>query len=144
MATRIKGDAELLAIWNGTDAYETVGCLTSLGLTESVNTVESITKCSGGNVIKEGGTRSYEMSIEGEYVQPENGLVSWAELRPKFRTGETITWRITTVYPNNTTDVEYGTGFFSDLEKTSTTKDENITFSTTFQGSGEITATDPN
>ena len=144
MSTRIKGNAEILYIWDGVDTYEPVICLTSNSLSETVNTVESNTKCSGDNVVKEAGTQSYEISFEGEYVETEADKASWAEIRTKLRAGNNITWKIVTTYANASTDVEYGTGFFSDLEKTSTTKDENITFSGTIQGSGAITSTDPN
>lgn len=143
MAENIKGNAQILYIWDGTDTYEPVVCLTSLNKNESVNVVESITKCSTSRKA-EAGTSSYEIGFEGEYVETEADKVSFVELRTKLRTLGNFTWRITTTYSNASTDNEYGTAFFSDLESTSTTKDENITFSGTLMGSGDITDTDPN
>ena len=144
MSTRLLGNAEILYIWDGTDTYEPVICLTSNSFSDTNNIVEAVTKCSNGETDRDKGSHSYEISFEGLYVQPETDKTSWAELRTKLRSLDSVTWKIETTYPNASTDVEYGTAIFSDLEKTSTTQDEHITFSGTLQGSGAITSTDPN
>ena len=120
----IKGDSEILYIWDGTDTYEPVVCLTSNSLSESVSLIESVTKCAPGETIREAGTHTYEISFEGEYAPTEADKASWKEIATKLRTLGTFTWRITTTYPDASTDIEYGTGIFTDLEKTSAAGDE--------------------
>ena len=131
MATYIKGKSETIAIWDGTSAYEPLVCLTSGGLSESVEEITApITKCdSTSSLTREAGTYSYEIPFEGLYAETEAGKLSWAEIRTKLRALGEITWRITTTYATGT-DVEYGTGFFSALEKTGEVE-EFISFSGT-------------
>lgn len=146
MATYIKGKEEILSIWDGSTAYEPIVCLTSNNLSENVDEITApITKCDASTsaLTREAGTYSYEISFEGLYAETESSKLSWAELRTKLRALGTVTWRITTTYDDASTDVEYGTGFFSNLEKTAEVE-EFITFSGSLLGSGSITATDPN
>ena len=144
MATYIKGKEEVLAVWDGVDTYEPIVCLTSNSLSETVDEISAPrTKCDTNNaLVKEAGDYSYEISFEGLYAETEADKASWAEIRTKLRALGTVTWRITTTYESST-DVEYGEGYFSALEKTAETS-EFITFSGTIVGSGEITDTDPN
>ena len=144
MATYIQGKNEVLAVWDGVDTYEPVVCLTSNSLSESVDEISAPrTKCDTNNALtKAPGDYSYEISFEGAYAETEADKLSWAELRDKLRSLGTFTWRITTTYASGT-DVEYGTGYFSALEKTAEVE-EFMTFSGTLIGSGEITALDPN
>lgn len=144
MATYINGQNEILAVWNGTDAYEPIVCLISNGLSESVDEISSRTKCdAGGAMQKKAGAYSYEIPFEGLYAKTEASKVGWAELRTKLRALGNVDWRITTTYPDDTTDIEYGNAYFSSLEKTGAI-DEDITFSGTLVGSGLITNVDPN
>ena len=144
MATYIKGKEEVLAVWDGVDTYEPIVCLTSNSLSETVDEISAPrTKCDVNNaLVKEAGDYSYEISFEGLYAETEADKASWAEIRTKLRALGTVTWRITTTYESGT-DIEYGEGYFSALEKTAETS-EFITFSGTIVGSGEITDTDPN
>lgn len=143
MATKIKGQNEILSIWDGVDTYEPVVCLISHTLSENVDEISSRTKCdANGATQKASGAYTYEISFEGEYAETEVDKASWAELRTKLRSLGTFTWKIETTYSSGS-DVEYGTGFFSNLEKTSAT-DEFISFSGSLMGSGLITGTDPN
>ena len=144
MATYIKGKEEVLAVWDGVDTYEPIVCLTSNSLSETVDEISAPrTKCDTNNaLVKEAGDYSYEISFEGLYAETESDKASWAEIRAKLRALGTVTWRITTTYESGT-DIEYGEGYFSALEKTAETS-EFITFSGTIVGSGEITDTDPN
>ncbi len=139
----IKGNSEILYIWDEVDTYEPIVCLTSNSLSETVSVIESVTKCDPGETVRAAGTHSYEIGFEGEYAAPEADKASWSELATKLRSLATFTWRITTTYPDATTDVSYGTGIFTDLEKTSAAGDEFITFSGSLSGSGAITAVDP-
>ncbi len=145
MSEFIKGEAEILAIYDGT-AYVPFACLTSNEISESRSVIESQTKCNPGVVTKTAGTYSYEISLEGEYIKPETSKESWAEIRDRIRDvdGSTINWRITTTYADASTDVEYGTAVFTELSKSAPAGDELITFSASLSGSGKPSATDPN
>ena len=144
MATYINGKVETLAWWDGVDTYEPLVCLTSHTLTENVDEVSAPqTKCDTNNeLVRSAGQYSYEISFEGVYAETEADKISWAEIRTKLRALASGTWRISTTYSSGS-DVEYGTGFFSNLEKVAETE-EFITFSGTILGSGAITSTDPN
>lgn len=145
MATYIKGKSEILSIWDGVSAYEPIVCLTSNSFSESVGEIAAPqTKCDTNNALqREAGQYSYEMSFEGVYAETEASKASWAELRTKLRSLGNFTWKIETTYANDSTDEEYGTAFFSSLEKSAETE-SFITFSGSLLGSGEITSTDPN
>ncbi len=145
MATYIKGKEETLAVWDGVSAYEPIVCLTSNSLSESVEEITAPrTKCDTNNaLVREAGQYSYEIPFEGVYAETEAAKLSWAELRTKLRALGNVTWRLTTTYADASTDVEFGTAFFSALEKTSAV-DEFLAFSGTLLGSGDIVAVDPN
>lgn len=145
MATYIKGKEETLAVWDGTSAYEPIVCLTSNTLNENVGEVSApSTKCDTNNaLIREAGQYAYDIAFEGVYAETEASKLSWAEIRTKLRALGTVTWRITTVYDDASTDIEYGEGFFSNLSKSAATEDF-ISFSGSILGSGDIVAVDPN
>lgn len=144
MSTPVHGETEILYIWNGTDAYEPVVCLTSNSLSENVDEISSRTKCdTGGETNRRAGAYTYEISFEGVYNEPETSKVGWIALKTKLRSLGNFTWRITTSYSDASTVNEYGTAYFSNLEKTSPI-DDNIAFSGSLMGSGLITDTDPN
>jgi len=144
MATYIQGKLETLSVWDGVDTYEPIVCLTSNGLSESVDEISAPrTKCDSNNsLIREAGSYSYELPFEGVYAETEADKASWAEIRTKLRALGTVTWKIETTLSTGS-DIEYGTGFFSSLEKTSEVEDF-ITFSGTILGSGDIVSVDPN
>lgn len=144
MSETVLGNAEILYVYDGVSAYEPIVCLTSNGLSESVSEVTSVTKCNPQQTIRKAGTHSYEISFEGEFIKPEDDKVSWTELKAKLRALKNVDWKIVTTYADDSTEIEYGNAFFSSLEKTSPAGDENITFSGSLMGSGEITSTDPN
>lgn len=145
MSEILQGESEILSIWNGSDAYEPIGCLTSNGLNETREVNESSTKCDPKQIKRTPSTYSYEVSFEGEFAETETGKQSWVELKEKVRsaTSSSVTWRIVTTYADATTLTEYGTGVLTSLEKTAPNA-ENITFSGTISGSGLVTQTDPN
>lgn len=145
MAEYVLGKNEVLAVWDGVDTYDPVVCLTSHSINESVDEITAPrTKCDTNNaIITAPGDYSYEITMEGVYAKSEASKWSWVELRDLLRGLETHDWRITTTYADASTDIEYGTGWFSSLEKTAE-NNEYITFSATLRGSGEVTSTDPN
>lgn len=144
MSLPVHGETEILYIWNGSDAYEPVVCLTSNGLSENVAEITSRTKCdTGGATQRRAGAYTYEIPFEGVYNEPETGKVGWNSLKTKLRSLGTFTWRLSTTYSDDSVVNEYGTAYFSNLEKTAP-MDDNITFSGSLMGSGLITDTDPN
>lgn len=146
MSDYLEGKLEVLTFWDGVDSYDVPICLSSHTLSETVDEISGRTKCdTNGATQKKAGAYSYEISFEGMYVQAETDKLAWTDLRDKLRALGNFDWRITTTYLDNptTTDVEYGNGFLSNLEKVST-NDEFITFSGTLIGNGLISATDPN
>ena len=145
MAEYIKGKNEILSIWDGDSAYEPIVCLTSHSLSESVDEIAAPqTKCDTSNSLKrEAGQYSYEISFDGVYAKPEDEKASWVSVKTKLRSLGNFTWRITTTYADDSTEIEYGTGFFSGLEKTSDSEDF-MSFSGSLLGSGDIVAVDPN
>jgi len=144
MATYVKTISEILSVWNGTDAYEPLVCLTSHGLSESVDEVSTRTKCdANGATQKRAGAYSYEISFDGVYPEVESNKIGYVGLKSKLRALGNVDWKITTTYSDASSDVEYGNGYFSNLEKTAEI-DTDITFTGSLMGSGLISDTDPN
>lgn len=144
MSTYVKAINEILYVWNGATAYEPIICLTSHGLSESVDEISTRTKCdTGGATQRRAGAYSYEISFDGVYSEVEASKLGWAGLRTKLRSLGNFDWKIETTYSDASTDEEYGNGYFSSLEKTAEI-DTDITFTGSLMGSGLIVATDPN
>jgi TP901-1 family phage major tail protein len=143
MSTFIKGDDVILSIWDDvSSAYEPIGCLTSNEISFSRNVIEAQTKCDAGQVVRDGGSVSYELSFEGIDIETENGKREYNSLLPYISNTnmDKLTWRLSTsVNPS----FYFGTAVLSELSQTAGT-DENVTFSGTLMGSGLITSTDPN
>ena len=144
MSPYIKAINESLLVWNGTDAYEPIICLTSHSLNETVDEVSTRTKCdTGGATQRSAGAYSYEISFDGVYPEVEASKIGWVGLRTKLRSLGNFDWKLITTYSDASTDEEYGNGYFSSLEKTAEI-DTDITFTGSLMGSGLITDTDPN
>lgn len=144
MATYIKGDAVILSIWNGVDAYEPVGCLTSNSLSVVRNVIETQTKCDPGLVLREPGSTSSEVTFEAIYIKTESGLTDFDALLNfiNVANGTKQDWKMSS---DQTSPVAYyGTGVLSDLELTASAGDEFATYSGTIQNNGLITTVDPN
>lgn len=144
MATYIKGDAVILSIWNGVDAYEPVGCLTSNSLSVVRNVIETQTKCDPGLILREPGSTSSEVSFEAIYIKTESGLTDFDALLNfiNVANGTKQDWKMSS---DQTSPVAYyGTGVLSDLELTASAGDEFATYSGTIQNNGLITTVDPN
>lgn len=143
MAVPIKGDALVLYIYDGTSAYEPIACLTSNSLSNTMNVIESQTKCDPGEIIKTSGSTSYEIAFEGEYIVLDASLVSHDGILTKMNLATQLvsTWRMDT--GQSGTPFYYGTGFFTDLELSADAGDELSTFSGTISGSGLVLTTDP-
>lgn len=139
----ILGNTLILSIWDESNSYDPVACLTSNSISESLEVDEIETKCDPGNLVRTPGTYSYELSGEGVYIDEavDTGKTSHALLKGYMRAKTEITWRMATGLTSPT--AEYGTGYITALELTGDAG-ENATFSFTISGTGAITSTDPN
>lgn len=141
MSTFIKGDVIILSLWNGTDAYEPIACLTSNSLSLTRNVIESQTKCDPGVIIKDAGSFSYSVECEGQAITTEAGKESVNSLITKMNTlSPTIdTWRM----DDGNGGYYYGTAWLTATSYDASAGDELATFSTTLDGSGLILTADP-
>ena len=142
MATKIKGDANILYVWDST-AYRPIACLTSNSLSETQNIIESQTKCDPGTVTKEIGTYSYEISAEGEYIDTTSvGAELTKASHDYLRTimSGKVDWKLDSGL--TTTSAYYGTAIISDLSLDSPAG-ETSTFSATLSGDGLIVTVNP-
>lgn len=144
MSEFIKGDAVILSIWDGTSAYEPIGCLTSNEINITRNIIEAQTKCDAGLIIKQAGSTSSEIPFEAIYIKTEAGKTDFDALLNfiNVASGTTQTWKITS---DQTSPVAYyGTAILADLTLSAAAGDEFATYSGTLSNTGLITTTDPN
>lgn len=144
MSTFIKGDAVILSIWNGTDAYEPIGCLTSNELSVTRNIIETQTKCDPGVIIKSAGSTTSEISFEATYIKTEAGKTDFDALLDfiNVASGTTQTWKMSSDQASPSD--YYGTAVLADLSLSASAGDEFATYSGTLSNIGLITTTDPN
>lgn len=140
----INGDILILSVHDGT-AYRPTACLTSNSLSETTTVRESNTKCDPGETIKSKGVRSYNISLEGEYIDTtsvggDTAKASHDFLKTLADGVDNINWRMATGLAD--TPFYYGNGILSDLSITAPAN-ENTTFSATLDGSGAIVTVDP-
>ena len=140
--TFIKGDDVLFSIYD-TSAYEPIACITSSSLSETVDIEEVQTKCDPGNIVKTPLTYSYEISLDGIYIDEavDTGKQSHAKLKALLRAKTLVTWKMSTGVTSPTD--EYGFGYITALDLTGDAG-ANATFTATISGTGAITSTDPN
>lgn len=140
----IKGETGILYIHDGT-LYRPVACLTSNSLNTAVSIIESQTKCYPGVTKKQAGTFSYTIDADGEYIDTtsvggDDTKASHDFLLSAQQTKVAKNWKLDTGVVGA---VYYGTAIISDLTLDQGAGDEISTFSTTLDGDGEITTTDP-
>jgi len=146
MSTFIKGDAIILSVKDG-DAYRPIACLTSNSLSRTKNVMEAQTKCAPGQILRQGGTQSYELSFEGNYIDTTTAITGEVtKASHDFLMGvmdgtTNSTWRMDTGISG--TPYYYGTAVLSDLSADFAAGDEFATFSGTMSGSGLIVTVDP-
>lgn len=142
MSTFIKGDNLILSIHNGS-TYDPIGCLTSNSMSFSVNAIEAQTKCDAGQIKREAGSTSYEVSFDAIYIATEAGKTDYDALLQFVNqaNGSNVTWKLSTGQ-SSPTDY-FGEGVFSELTLDAPTGDEYATFSGTISGSGLVVTTDP-
>lgn len=142
----IKGEVIIVYFWD-TDAYKPVGCLTSNGLTQTRNIIESNTKCNPGVVTKTAGALSNEISFEGEYIDStsatgDTSVVSHDYMFGLMNNATLIDWKMSTGLADEPD--YFGTNaILSSLDLTAPAGDEVATFSGTLAVDGAIVLTDP-
>ena len=144
MSTFIKGDDVILSIWNGTDAYEPIGCLTSNEISITRNIIETQTKCDPGVIIKAAGSTTSEVPFEAIYIKTESGKTDFDALLAfiNVASGTSQTWKMSS---DQTSPVAYyGTAILADLSLSASAGDEFATYSGTLSNTGLIVTVDPN
>jgi predicted secreted protein len=139
----IKGEVIILNIWDGA-AYEPLACLTSNSLSETVNIIESQTKCNPGVIIKQGGSKTFEFSAEGESIDTtsvggETAKASHDKLRSYLGVLKSV--KMSTGLADTT--AYFGDVVISDLETTAEAADALVTFSVTLSGSNLLLEAEP-
>jgi hypothetical protein len=139
MATphKVSGGTMLLYIdpTGGTD-YDTVVCLTSVKKNATVSVVDASSACGPD---KSPGTIELSYGFEGQHLQdPITGEISGTSLRQLLMSKTTIGWIIETTDSAIGDEVEYGTGYISELSSTYNF-DSVGTFSGTIQPYGTPT-----
>jgi len=144
MSNFIKGENLILYVHDST-IYRPIACLTSNSLSQTVNIIESQTKCDPGVVIKDAGSMSYEISAEGQYIDTTSAgaeITKASHDYLKTLLGTTVTWKMATGLTDNA--AYYGSAIIGDLSLDAPAGDEIATFSCTLSGSGAIVLVDPN
>lgn len=151
MSNFIKGDALILWFWDtsGTPAYKPLACLTSNSISQTRNIIESQTKCLPGEVEKDPGSLSNEISFEGQYIDTTsadpNGdgtKMSHDALFLLMNSGDKIDWKMDSGLADQT--AYYGTdGILGGLDLSADAGDSVSTFSGTLSVNGAIVLVDP-
>jgi hypothetical protein len=110
------GDMLLFIDPNGGQNYDTVVCLTSVGVSDSVSVVDASSACGPD---KSPGTVEMSYSFEGQHIQdPNGGDISGTDLRILLRAEQTIGWKLSPLNPQPGDEIQEGTGYLSELSST--------------------------
>lgn len=132
------GDMLLFIDPNGGTDYDTVICLTSVGISDSVNVVDASSACGPD---KSPGALEISYSFEGQHLQdPDSGQISGTDLRILLRNEQTIGWKLAPENPVEGDEIQEGTGWLSELSSTYS-YDSVGTFTGVLQPYGEPTIT---
>jgi hypothetical protein len=143
----IKGENGIVYIWV-TNAYKPIACLTSVGLSTTVSTIESQTKCFPGTTKKYAGNFNGSISLEGEYIDTttvggDSAKESHDALFLLQLAKTKVNWKLDTNVSDADSVKYYGQALISDLSADFGSGDELSTFSATFDVDGDILLTDP-
>lgn len=144
--TIIQGDDILLEIWDGTDSYRPIACLTDNSFSATVEVLENQNKCDPGNTIKTYGAVSYSISLEGQYIDTTSSGEEVTKASHDYLLGLLAAKTSRTIKMDTgltDTPAYYMTGIITDLELTGPAGD-NATFSATIEVTGGYATTDPN
>jgi hypothetical protein len=114
---KVQGGDMLLFIdpAGGTD-YNTIVCLTSVGISDSVNVIDASSLCGPD---KSPGALEISYSFEGQHLQdPSTGSISGTNLRILLRSETTIGWKLSPAMPEAGDEIHTGTGWLSELSST--------------------------
>ena len=142
--TYIKGKLLILSVHDGS-IYRPAACVTSNSISSSLEVIETQTKCDPDNISKSPGAFSYDMSVDGVYIDTtsvgeEVTKSSHDHLLTLQQAKTRVTWRMATGIAD--TAFYYGFGYITDLNLDGDVA-ENGSFSATISGDGAIVTTDP-
>jgi len=114
---KVQGGNMLLFIDpNGGTDYDMVVCLTSVGVSMSVGTIDAASACGPD---KSPGALEISYSFEGQHLQdPNAGSISGTDLRILLNAEQTIGWKLSPETPIEGDEIQEGTGFLSELSST--------------------------
>lgn len=111
---KVSGGTMLLFIDpNGGTTYDTVVCLKSVGVSDSINQIDTSSWCGPGKLP---GLLNISYSFDGYHVQDvDSGNISGTDLRMLLRNKTRIGWKLSPLNPVAGDEIQFGTGFLSYL-----------------------------
>jgi len=139
----IHGREGILSIWDGS-AYRPIGCLTSTSLNTSLSVLESNTKCDVGNIVRVPDQFSYELSVDGEYLDTtsvggDSAKASHDYVLNLQQSKEVVVFQLDTGLEDT---IYYGSAIITGLDL-SQPADAISTFSINLSGTGSLLTDDP-
>ena len=96
--------------------YDTVVCLTSVSVSDSVQPVDASSACGPD---KSPGAVQISIAFEGQHLQdPNTGTISGSNLLLLLRAEQTIGWKLSPLNPVGGDEIQEGIGFISELSST--------------------------
>lgn len=93
--------------------YDTVVCLTSVSVSDSVQPVDASSACGPD---KSPGAVQISIAFEGQHLQdPNTGTISGSNLLLLLRAEQTIGWKLSPLNPVGGDEIQEGIGFISEL-----------------------------
>jgi len=110
------GDMLLFIDPTGGTNYDTVVCLTSVSVSDSVQPVDASSACGPD---KSPGAVQISIAFEGQHLQdPNTGTISGSNLLLLLRAEQTIGWKLSPLNPVAGDEIQEGIGFISELSST--------------------------
>lgn len=101
---------------NGGTEYDTVICLRSVSITDSVASIDISSWCGPGKLP---GLNDITLSFDGFHVQdPNGGNISGTDIRILLRNNTTIGWKLSPESPIGGDEIQTGQGFIASLSST--------------------------
>lgn len=113
---KVSGGTMLLFIGRNEGKYDTVICLKSVSITDSVASIDISSWCGPGKLP---GLNDITLSFEGFHIQdPLTDRISGTDLRQILRDQVTIIWKLSPETPIPGDEIQSGSGFISQLDST--------------------------
>lgn len=111
---KVSGGTMLLFIDpNGGTTYDTVVCLKSVGVSDSINPIDTSSWCGSGKLP---GLLNISYTFDGFHIQDvDTGRISGTDLRILLRNKTKISWKIAPESPVGGDEIQTGFGFISQL-----------------------------